>query len=376
VKVMKNDSPVDLDDLGWDDYFSGAFQSVKIPGVIPGRVVTVEKDSCRVLTASGELAAQLSGRMRYTADGGDEYPAVGDWLALRPLPGELKAVIQAILPRKTWFSRQVSGGRERISGGKTLEQVVAANVDTVFIVSGLDGGRNLNLRRIERYLAIARVSGATPVIVLNKVDLCGDIEARIRQVKTAASGVPIHAVSATARTGIDSLKQYLEKGTTAAFLGSSGVGKSALINALLGEERLATAEVRESDREGVHTTTRRELIFLPGAGAVIDTPGMREIQVWGDEKRLDGAFGDIVEIARNCHFSDCRHNTEPGCAVRAAVQRGELDANHFRNYQKLQREVRSLTARQEGHAVLEEKLRWKKISRYQKRLKREREGDM
>jgi ribosome biogenesis GTPase len=376
VKVMKNDSPVDLDDLGWDDYFSGAFQSVKIPGVIPGRVVTVEKDSCRVLTASGELAAQLSGRMRYTADGGDEYPAVGDWLALRPLPGELKAVIQAILPRKTWFSRQVSGGRERISGGKTLEQVVAANVDTVFIVSGLDGGRNLNLRRIERYLAIARVSGATPVIVLNKVDLCGDIEARIRQVKTAASGVPIHAVSATARTGIDSLKQYLEKGTTAAFLGSSGVGKSALINALLGEERLATAEVRESDREGVHTTTRRELIFLPGAGAVIDTPGMREIQVWGDEKRLDGAFGDIVEIARNCHFSDCRHNTEPGCAVRAAVQRGELDANHFRNYQKLQREVRSLAARQEGHAVLEEKLRWKKISRYQKRLKREREGDM
>jgi ribosome biogenesis GTPase / thiamine phosphate phosphatase len=185
-----------------------------------------------------------------------------------------------------------------------------------------------------------------------------------------ASGIPVHAVSATARTGLDALKIYLSQGKTAALLGSSGVGKSALINALLGTERLATGEVRESDRRGRHTTTRRELILLPGGGAVIDTPGMREIQVWGDEKSLDDAFGDISELAAGCRFSDCRHNAEPGCAVRAAIIKGELDARHLLNYQKLQREVRYLTARQEGHAVLEEKLRWKQISKMQKRIKR------
>ncbi|MFA5308192.1 MAG: ribosome small subunit-dependent GTPase A [Dehalococcoidales bacterium] len=368
---MAEENEINLEELGWDDYFAGEFQSVKILGAVPGRVVTVEKDSCQALTASGELAAQLSGRMRYLADGGDEYPAVGDWLALRPLPGELKAVIRAILPRKTSFSRQITGGRDRIAGGKTLEQVVAANVDTVFLVSGLDGGRNLNLRRIERYLAIARVSGAFPVIVLNKADLCADIEARIRQVKTIAPGIPVHAVSAIEQTGMDALRMYLTRGNTAALLGSSGVGKSAIVNALLGEERLATAEIRKSDMEGRHTTTRRELILLPGGGAVIDTPGMREIQVWGDEESLDNAFEDISRIAAGCRFADCRHNAEPGCAVRAAIQRGELDARHFMNYQKLQREVRHLNMRQAGHAVLEEKLRWKKISQLQKRIRRD-----
>jgi len=359
-----------LEELGWDNYFSGAFKLVKTAATVPGRVVTVEKDACQVLTASGEVTAQISGRMRYLAEGGDEYPAVGDWLAVRALPGELKAIIQAILPRKTKFSRQITGGRERISGGKTGEQLVAANVDTVFLVSGLDGGRNMNLRRIERYLAIARISGAAPVIILNKADLCADIEARIGKVKTAAPAVPIHAVSAIEHTGMDSLEQYLARGKTAALLGSSGVGKSAIINALLGEERLATGEVRESDHRGRHTTTRRELIFLPGGGAVIDTPGMREIQVWADEESLDSAFEDISRLAAGCRFADCRHNTEPGCAVREAIQRGDLDASHFRNYLKLQREVRYLTARQEGHTALEEKLRWKKISQYQKRLKR------
>jgi ribosome biogenesis GTPase len=369
------ENKVTLEELGWDDYFSREFQLIKMPGAVPGRVVAVEKDSCQVVTASGELAAQLSGKMRYLADGGDEYPAVGDWLVLRPLPGEPKAVIKVILPRKTKFSRQITGGRDRTSGGKTLEQVVAANVDTVFLVSGLDGGRSLNLRRIERYLAIARISGAAPVIVLNKADLCTDIEGRVRQVETIAPNIPIHAVSATALTGLDALKLYLSKSKTAALLGSSGVGKSALINALLGEDRLATAEVRKSDKEGRHTTTRRELILLPGGGSVIDTPGMREIQVWGDEKSLDDAFEDISRLAAGCRFSDCQHNAEPGCAVRAAILQGELDATHFRNYQKLQREVRYLTARQEGHAALEEKLRWKKISQYRQYLKRNKQDN-
>jgi ribosome biogenesis GTPase len=357
------ENKINLAELGWDAFFSDKFSSLDIPDTIPGRVVKVEKEICQVLTAYGELDAQLSGRMRYLAGGGEDFPAVGDWLAVQPLPGELKAVIQAILPRKTKFSRQAPGS-------KTWEQVVAANVDTVFLVSGLDGGRNLNVRRIERYLAIARSSGAAPVIVLNKADLCDDIEAINRQVNTAAYGLPVHAVSAIAGTGLETLKQYITKGGTAAFLGSSGVGKSALINALLGEERLLTGEVRKSDLEGKHTTTRRELILLPGGGAVIDTPGMREIQVLGDEQSLDNAFTDISEIAKGCRFTDCRHDAEPGCAVREALRRGELDAKHFKSYQKLQREAQFLTARQEGHVRLEEKLRWKKISQFQKRLKR------
>jgi ribosome biogenesis GTPase len=366
---LTKENEITLEELGWDNYFSGEFQPVKTPGAVPARVVTIEKDSCRVLTVSGELTAQLSGRMRYRA-GGEDYPAVGDWLVVQPLPGELKATIQAILPRKSKFSRQSSGGRERIAGGRTEEQIVSANVDIVFLVSGLDGGRSLNLRRIERYIAIARVSGAVPVIVLNKVDLCLDIAARINEVKTVASDIPIHAVSATGRTGLEALMPYLAKGKTAALLGSSGVGKSAIINALLGAERQSTGEVREADRRGRHTTTRRELIFLPGGGAVIDTPGMREIQVWGDEKSLDNAFEDISKIGLSCRFSDCRHNTEPGCAVQAAIQRGELDAGHFRSYQKLQRELEHLNARQEGKTTLLEKTRWKNISQLRKRLKR------
>ena len=372
---MGKDNTMNLEDLGWDVFFSGEYETVKAPDTVPARVVTIEKDLCHVLTASGELAAQMSGRMRYLAGSVEQYPAIGDWLVVRPLPGEPKATIQAILPRKTKFSRQVSGGRQRIAGGKTEEEVVAANVDTVFLVSGLDGGRNMNLRRIERYLAIARASGAEPVIVLNKVDVCPDIEVHIKEAATIASGVPIHAISATARIGMDVFKQYLGKGCTAALLGSSGVGKSAIINALLGEERLATGAVRQSDLEGRHTTTRRELILLPGGGAVIDTPGMREIQVWGDEQSLDSAFIDISELAKGCRFTDCRHDKEPGCAVREALRRGELDMSHFKSYLKIQRELQHLATRQEGNAAIAEKTRWKQISKIQKRIKKNSEGD-
>jgi ribosome biogenesis GTPase / thiamine phosphate phosphatase len=364
---------INLESFGWDAFFKEKFDQLKITGTVPGKAVYIAKEICHVITASGEFAAQMSGRMRYHVRSGEDFPAVGDWLAVQPLPGEAKAVIHAILPRKSKFSRQVSGGRQRLEGGLTEEQVVAANIDTVFLVSGLDGGRNLNIRRIERYLAIAYASGANPVIVLNKADLCPDVEAAINAVDTVAYGLSVHAVSAVTGEGLDALQEYTGKGQTVALLGTSGVGKSALINAFLGEERQVTGDVRGSDRHGRHTTTHRELFLVPGGGMVIDTPGMREIQVWGDEESLDDAFTDIAELAAQCRFSDCRHNSEPGCAVREALRRGALDANHFKNYLQLQRELKHQIARQEGKAALVEKMRWKQISKIQKRMKRENE---
>jgi ribosome biogenesis GTPase / thiamine phosphate phosphatase len=369
---MENDSYT-LESLGWDDFFSGAFKTLDIPDIVPGRVVKIEKELCWVLTANGEYTAQLSGKFRHEARGSD-YPAIGDWLAVRPLPGEPKAVIHAVLPRKSKFSRQYSGGRQLTEGGRTEEQIVAANVDTVFIVNGLDGGRGFSVRRIERYLAVAWASGATPIVVLNKADLCPDVDTYVQEVEQAAMGVPIHVVSAFTGQGMEELGQYLKAGGTVAFLGSSGVGKSALINTLLGEERQAVGEVRASDHEGRHTTTRRELLFLPGGGTVIDTPGIREIHIWGDEEGLDAAFQDISELAQKCRFSDCRHDREPGCAVQEALAAGELDMKHFKNYLQLQRELRHQIARQEGKAALEEKLRWKQISKIQKKMKYEK-GD-
>jgi ribosome biogenesis GTPase len=352
-----------LKELGWDSHFSSEYESMRVPDSLPGRVVSLEKEACQVLTESGELLAVISGKMRYHADRAEQYPAVGDWVVIQSLDGALRGVIHGVLTRKSKFSR-------RNPGSRTDEQVVAANVDIAFLVSALDGGRSLNLRRIERYLAIARSSGAAPIIVLNKADLCPDVAARVAEVETVSYGMPLCAVSATARTGLDALRNYLTLGITVALLGQSGVGKSAIINALLDEERQATGEVRESDRHGRHTTTRRQLILLPGGGAIIDTPGMRQIQVWGDENNLNDTFEDISEIAADCRFNDCRHNTEPGCAVQSAITRGEIDEGRLKNYRKLQREMSHLTMRQKGLAALEEKKKWKRISQFQKRLKK------
>ena len=351
-----------LKELGWNSFFQEHFQLIKVPGSVPGRVVSESKGSYQVNSQYGELTAKIAGKMRYQAGVEQLYPAVGDWVVIKPLVNEEKATIHAVLPRKSKFSRKVAGGR-------TEEQVVSANVDTVFIVSGLDGGRNFNLRRVERYLTLTWSSGATPVIVLNKVDLCPDVDVFIRNVETIAPGISIHPVSAKEQIGLEALRNYLIKGHTVAFLGSSGVGKSALINALLGIEKLRIGEVRDDDRMGRHTTTRRELILLPGGGIVIDTPGMREIRLWAGDEDLQGAFHDIEMIAKQCHFADCSHNAESGCAVKAAVDQGELDPARLDSYQKLQNELKYLASREEHSTRLYEKLKWKKIAKWSKELK-------
>jgi ribosome biogenesis GTPase len=354
--------PTSLEDLGWNSFFQKHYQILKIPGSLPARVISESRGSFQVYCQHGELSAKISGKMRYRAGEENQYPTVGDWVVIKPLVNERKGIIHFALPRKSEFSRKVAGDR-------TEEQVVSANVDTVFIVSGLDGGRNFNLRRIERYLTLAWSSGATPVMVLNKVDLCNDINAHIRSVESIAPGVSIHPVSAKQKIGLEALRNYLTKGNTAAFLGSSGVGKSALINALLGVEKQVTGEVREDDRMGRHTTTRRELLLLPGGGIVIDTPGMREIQLWAGEEDLQGAFQDIEMLAKRCHFADCSHNAESGCAVKIAIDRGELDPARLDSYQKLQNELKYLASREEHITRLYEKMKWKKIAKWSKELK-------
>ena len=359
--AMTKDSLHNLTQLGWDTFFQKHFEKQKMPGSIPARVTSESKGSYQLFSQYGELTAKISGKMRYNAGAENQYPAVGDWVIIKPLIDEQKGIIHDILPRRSKFSRKVAGER-------TEEQVVSANIDTVFIVSSLDGGRNFNLRRIERYLTLAWSSGATPVIVLNKIDLCHDIDVYVRNVEAIAPIVTILPVSAKERLGLDALKNFLSRGRTVAFLGSSGVGKSALINALLGVEKQSTSAVREDDRMGRHTTTKRELILLPGGGMVIDTPGMREIQMWAGEEDLLGTFYDIETLANGCRFSNCSHNAESGCAVKTAIDNGELDPARLESYHKLQKELTYLASKEEHNIRLYEKAKWKKIAKWAKEI--------
>jgi ribosome biogenesis GTPase len=349
-----------LEDLGWNDFFAAAFAPHAEQGLVPARVVRELKGVYGVSIGERELQAAASGRLWHGTEGSGP-PAVGDWVALRlPERPSEPGLIRAILPRKSKFSRKAAGAR-------TDEQVVAANVDTVFLVTGLDG--DFSPRRIERYLAAGWESGAEPVIVLNKADLAEDLDEQVREVESVAVGVPVHVVSAKVGMGIDALRPYLRPGRTVSLLGSSGAGKSTIINRLLGSEVQRTGAVRTSDQRGKHTTTHRELFVLPSGGLLLDTPGMRELQLWEADEGITATFADIEELAEGCRFRDCSHHSEPGCAVREAVESGELDPERLESYRKLQRELHQVRLRQDVAARLKEKQRLKAIHKAQARFK-------
>lgn len=342
---------MNLDFLGWSDFFTRSFTPYSQQGFSVARVAIEHRNTYIVYGQQGELTAEVTGKLRHQAILGQDFPAVGDWVIIQ-VPEEGHANIHGILPRKSKFSR-------KIAGSKTEEQIVAANIDTVFLVCGLDG--DFNLRRIERYLILANNSGANPVIVLNKADLCNSLEDNVSKVEAVAQGVPILVLSASTEQGLDVLKSYLQPGQTVALLGSSGVGKSTITNQLKGASVQAVQPVRRGDDQGRHTTTNRELILLPTGGLIIDTPGMREIQIWAGGESLQETFADIKTLATECRFRNCQHNNEPGCAVQQALLEGELDFFRFFSYQKLQKELNYLVRKQDQRAQLDEKERSKKI---------------
>jgi ribosome biogenesis GTPase len=342
-----------LELYGWNDGFAAAFAEHSRAGRVPGRIVLEHTHIYRVATEAGELLARVSGRLRHRAQARGDFPAVGDWVALEPVDtGEAR--IHAVLPRFSRFSR-------RAAGDATEEQIVAANIDTVFLIGGLDG--DFNPRRIERYLVVAWESGATPVVVLNKADLVPDPARHVAEVEAVAPGVSVHAVSARVPESLEVLRRYLGIGRTAALLGSSGVGKSTIVNRLVGFDLLRTQDVRITDSRGRHTSTARQMVLLEAGGVLIDTPGMRELQLWDSGDALGDAFADVDELAASCRFRDCRHSNEPGCAVRAAVADGTLATIRFDSYQKLAAERDHQAKQLDARAMLEEKRRAKVMGR-------------
>jgi ribosome biogenesis GTPase len=345
---------LNLEDFGWNSFFKDHCANNQNDNLAPARVSFQGRGMYRLISEGGELWAEIGGALRHDwLDSGD-LPACGDWVLADKPTGRDRTVIRFLLPRRTSFSRKQAG-----SGMDC--QVIAANIDTVCLVSGLDS--DFNPRRIERYLAIAWESGARPVIVLNKADICLEVPDRIAEAMSLAPRVPVLAVSAAAGRGVDDILNYIGRGQTVAFLGSSGVGKSSIVNRLLGR---SAQEVRETDSytgRGLHTTSARQLFLLPSGGLIMDTPGMRELQVWSVDAGLDTAFEDIKDLAEGCRFRDCSHQGEPGCRVRAAVLQGELDARRLANYFKIRKEASYIELKTAHSASWVEKERWKKVAK-------------
>lgn len=337
---------------GWNEFFEAYFSEYAGNGLSAARVAVENRNNYELYSEFGELTAEKSGKLFYNSDSGD-LPAVGDWVVIKPIINENKALITAVLPRKAKFSRKKAGAT-------TEEQIVAANVDTVFIMSSLN--QDLNFRRMERYLALAWDNDIKPVLILSKADLSEDYYARLAQTEENFPGTDVHVISAVKNAGIDELFQYFEGNKTVAVIGSSGVGKSTLINSILHWRKMKVSDISLYKDKGRHTTTHRELTLVPGGGLIIDTPGMREIQLWEGGDGLSELFEDIEQLALECKFSDCKHLSEPGCAINAAIENGSLDEKRFKSYKKLQNEIKYFQRKQNKKAHLQEKKRWKKLT--------------
>ncbi len=348
------DTNFNLKALGWNEDLEKEFMCYKDSCQV-GRVAVEYKGLYKVYCENGVLLASVSGKMMYSAAERDDYPAVGDWVIMdKTASPEDRTIVRGILGRKSKFSRK--------SAGDTIdEQIVAVNIDTVFICMSLN--QNFNLRRLERFITSAWDSGAVPVVLLTKSDLCEDIEEKLKQTKEVAIGVDIYCISCMDDSAATTVRKYIQPGKTVAFLGSSGVGKSTIINRLLGEERLDTQSVSQLGDRGRHTTTNRELMLLPDGGIVIDTPGMREFHILDVEESIGTAFGDIEHLAQHCRFSDCTHTSEPQCAVREAISKGSLRVERYNNYIKLKKEAEFIERKTNKKAELEYKNSIKKRSR-------------
>jgi ribosome biogenesis GTPase / thiamine phosphate phosphatase len=337
-----------LRSYGWSDALQREFDSLERNELIPARVVVHQRWLYRLASDAGELAASLSGRFMHDAPT-EDFPAVGDWVAAAARLAEAAATIHHVLPRSSSFIRRAVG-----PGGGA--QVVAANVDVAIIVSSLN--EELNLRRLERYLATAWASGAQPVIALTKADLSAQVEKNQSIVEEIAYGVPVLAISALTGSGLDALAAHLQPGRTAVLIGSSGVGKSTLVNALLGSAHMRTQTISQSEARGRHTTTHRELVLMPSGALILDTPGMRELGLWDVSEGLSNTFEDIETLARTCRFRDCRHTSEPGCAVRAALESGTLTYGRWQGYVKLNRELAWLDRKEDPAARAAQRKIW------------------
>lgn len=345
---------------GWNSSLESEYDKRRMEGLEAGRVI---KEVRHLYTVAAEgssseefLTGEVSGAFKYKAVGPSDYPAIGDWVLFRRASGET-LVIESILPRWSSFSRKVAGER-------TEEQVLAANIDIIYLVFGINGGRNFTTGGLERYLTLAWESGATPVVILNKADLCTgeERESALLTAENAAPGVGIHLISAVTEEGLTGLTSSLKEGMTIGLTGPSGVGKSTIINALAGESLQKTSQQRKGDLKGRHTTTHKEMFRLDSGIIMIDTPGLKEVQLWADEDSLSETFQDITELAVNCRFRDCRHQGEPGCAVQSALASGELEYRRYENYLELQKELSYLKARQETSAARLEREKWKHVA--------------
>lgn len=346
--------------LGWNAFFDQHFTPFKNQGFQAARVAIENRDNYLVLTDSKAYFAEVTGKLLFNASSSSELPRVGDWVVASLFESEQKAIIHDVLPRQTKFSR-------KIAGAKTEEQILATNIDFIFIVQSCDN--DFSLRRLERQMVMVFEGGAQPIIVLNKIDLCDNYEDYVLQISSIVPDDEIVAVSALTDVGMDQLKSWLKEGKTFAFIGSSGVGKTSLINKISGNEIFKINDVREKDSKGRHTTTRRQLIVIPGGGLLIDTPGMKEFQIWEADEGLDEVYSEIAELSAGCRFSDCTHTQEIGCAVIEAVENGKLSKDRYESYLKLARELTYLKNRQQQNRY-NSKNRFKSISRAIKNFKK------